>query len=307
MSAPAPRPVSREDNYLHSNDLLGSFEDLHERTASLSAVGHRSDGAQSVEDLLEGGSSSEAPRYDHSRSAEPLIARTVGVAPIHVSLPPRPSEISPDYAPPVHSPPHLSRISSFPGPSSPPSVSNVGRDIIFHPAVEIEKTKPNKSLSQSYNGGSPHPVFNRHSKDHAENPLDTPTSRGPAQTKLLNALTNTAKLASKWKSVIDPIAIAPSGQYPNRHHYRRQDLDLLRATAQPIDVTHFNPFASPEQIAGSYTGPSGAPGYDAHLRDAVQHASSSEDDFGGTTLRGRRAGTVEVLSRNDADKVRPRM
>jgi len=88
--------------------------------------------------------------------------------PLHIQLPPRPSEISPDYNPPLRSPRRLSIFANS-GPGSPPQLS----EIVFHPAQEAKPT----ALRNGQNGS--------------------------AQSKLFNTLTTTSRLASKWKSSAD--------------------------------------------------------------------------------------------------------
>lgn len=160
------------------------------------------------------------------------------LVPDHIHLPPRPSEISPDYVPPLRSPRRLSSF-SFPGPSSPPQLS----EIVFDP---LENAGP-------------------------------PRNFGTAQSKLFNTLATTTKLASKWKTVLDP------------NLYNTPDRHPPSATALPIDVNHASPFAY-THASPSRTTASSAP----HPRSTLE--------WSGTVLSGRRSATSSVLTSSIADQ-----
>jgi hypothetical protein len=175
---------------------------------------------------------------------------------LHIQLPPRPSEITPDYNPPIRSPRRLSDF-AFSGPGSPPQVS----DIVFH---ATPKSNPHRNPS------------------------------GNAQSKLINTLATTSKLASKWKSAIDHI---PSGQATS-------SFTTPTPTAKPIDISHTTPFVSRDRGSGSYIPPSGAPGF-VPEDPSPQEPQQNDRDFADTLLIGRRGTTEPVLSTHIADKVRP--
>ena len=186
---------------------------------------------------------------------------------MHIQLPPRPDEISEDYVPPpMKSPRRMSHQGA--GPSSPPQVNPVGAHIFFHtksPSFDLERKV---ELSPS----------------------------SPAHSRLFNTLATTAKAASKWRTSVDPGMSAPqhSSTYP--------PVTGPSSTAQPVDINHSTPFAPPEYVAGSYTAPSGAPGFKP-VETRIDHSKKHEEDYSGTELRGRRDNTTPVLAEDVADKV----
>jgi len=293
-------PAGHNTPDLLEGDLLGSFDDFKSSEASLPA-GHVHPGGQKHEfDLLGGEMWSESPSTNHARPPDAARSR-----PIHINLPPRPSEISPDYAPPLRSPRRASPSYSVPGPGSPPLLSEAGRDIIFHPILDTPRDDSHIDLIKFRQRGNPRSESNGHSNELHDTPVDTSQLRSAAHSTLLNALATTTKLANKWKSVLEPVVDASPAvhdRYPRSLHHT--ELGGRSLTALPIDITHFSPFASAEQVAGSHIAPTGAPGYDPQLSAIFNHTRNSEDDFTGTRLLGRREGTYEVLSHSNADKVR---
>ena len=186
---------------------------------------------------------------------------------IRVPLPPRPSEISPDYVPPLRSPRRMKRL-SFAGPSSPPQVSNVGMDTLFHPSMEQEKSQGRDST-------------------------DSVSTHSTAQSKLFNTLA-TSKIASKWKSVLD------------QNTHSSNPIHAQSPTAQTIDVTHSTPFGSLDHHADVYCPPSGAPGFRPESAK-TDRSQVVDEEWKGTHLVGRRDMTVAVLTATVADQVRNRV
>ena len=205
-----PEPQGRHDTEKHllDQDLLGSFEELQDSKAQQSS--RTSDGRRSDRgtDLLGDDSWWTPPPREQVRPPEAESASThpQPSMPIHITLPPRPSEISADYTPPARPPRRMSRLSSFSGPSSPPLLSDVGHDIIFHPASEVDDSySTNQSReavsASSYPHGSPH-------EKGLQEPQDMYPLHGAAHSRLFNTLSTTTKLASKWKSALDPAVFA---------------------------------------------------------------------------------------------------
>ena len=295
---------------LRENDLLGSFEDLNSTRAHQDGnrYGYRRGHPPDLlgDDIwVDSSPTEQAQPPNHSQTSH----RPGGSAPIHVNLPPRPDEMSPDYTPPLRPvrPRRMSQLSSFSGPSSPPFVSDVGRDIIFHPPSEFNRDTMKTEL-QSFAQSTPLQTgFDselRHTIPLGPS-VGTSKTRSPASSKLFNTLATTSKLASKWKTAMDPTssaALPASLAQPGRVHHPG-DLQKVSTTALPVEVTHTTPFASTDHIVGSYTAPAGAPGFDAHAfkEDPLQHVA--EEEFRGTRLRGRQNGTAEVLSFRHADRV----
>ncbi|RSH95385.1 oxidation resistance protein 1 [Saitozyma podzolica] len=275
---------------LGEHDLLGSFEDLPQQRASSEVQLRPRNDAHFQVDLL-----GDDFWHDHDRqhTAEGSRGRPPETVhqtePIHVNLPPRPLEISPDYIPPVRSPRRLSQPYFFAGPSSPPRVTDAGKDIVFHPSV---------SPSHSPSRGSSWPG-RRGQTPEQEN---SPSKSGSAHSKLLNTLTTTTKLASKWKTVLDPATFHPPHPFPP--HSPTPEAERASPTAAPIDITHTTPFATPEQVAGSYIPPTGAPGFNAHSNVEAHAGQSNRDEWPRLSLRGRREVTIPVLTQSQADQLR---
>ncbi|WWC73233.1 uncharacterized protein I206_107199 [Kwoniella pini CBS 10737] len=225
-------------------------------------------------------------------------------SPIHVTLPPRPSEISPEYVPPLRSPRRMSSFSF--SLSSPPIVTDAGNDIIFHPshqpvddnaASEMRKVQARSdSTYGSFSPSSPEKYLQ-------DSGLRRSVTRSPPhQSKLLDTLATTTKIASKWRSAISNSTFVPPhhSSLPEQH----STPGLSHAEPIPIDVTHQTPFATPEQIAGSYRPPSGAPGFNPHQVADAKHNDQNEDEWGQIRLKGRRESTAPVLQAADAHRLR---
>jgi hypothetical protein len=275
---------------LGEHDLLGSFEDLpQQRTSSEVRPRHDAHFRPGEIDLLgDDFWQDHVPQHpaDGGRGRpQELLYHT---EPIHVNLPPRPSDISPDYVPPLRSPRRLSQPYFFAGPSSPPRVTDAGKDIVFHPSVSPSHSPSRGSSWPGRRGQTPE-------QEHS------PSKSGSAHSKLLNTLTTTTKLASKWKTVLDPATFHPPHSFPP--HSPTPEAERASPTATPIDITHTTPFATPEQVAGSYIPPTGAPGFNSRTRVEAHAAQSDRDEWPRLSLRGRRETTTPVLTQSQADQV----
>ena len=212
---------------LHSDDLLGSYEDVAEGSPS-----HRS---IKVVDSV---------RNDDEHHSPPRAA------PVHIALPPRPTEMSPDYAPPRR----VSFAQNSVGPSSPPSFSYAGNEIVFHPHV------PSDGPSKSPRG--------RRVSGSAEMEGDDVWSQsGPSSPtrsqRMLHTIATSTKLASKWKSQVH----AQEDPHANGILTTRQATQTW--TAQPVDITHETPFMYAEVTPGSNAPPTGAPGFRPEPRKSI--------------------------------------
>ncbi|EIW66885.1 hypothetical protein TREMEDRAFT_72262 [Tremella mesenterica DSM 1558] len=298
-SAPVPGGL------LQAGDLLGSFEDKQVKEKS-HPIAHPSQTAPHTPpnkdikppDLLGDihdpwGHPSPLPSNPHAEHAQLYNSSSL---PIHVKLPPRPFEISPEYVPPLRCPRQLSQhfYSPGPGPGSPPLVSNIGNDIVFHPPHESER--PIASSSSTSSGSRLRRLSDTWlGLDSLEHDPFSPT-----QSRLLNTLATTTKVASKWKSVLDP------------HSFPHADDPALpkkpsvppSATALPIGITHTTPFATPEELSGSYIAPTGAPAFNRRVNDHTSRPEDSSKEWVGVRLTGRREGTHQLLNQTIADKLR---
>lgn len=72
-------------------------------------------------------------------------------------------------------------------------------------------------------------------------------------------------------------------------------------TSVPIDVTHKSPFATQNQITGSYSAPEGAPGFVP--TSTVGLHDEEEDEYANTNLVGRGEMTEPVLQVSHAKEV----
>lgn len=251
--------------HLTDNDLLGSFEDIDPtptQTHAPSAPGTSSSFAMGPDLLNEEPESTSSYEATSTSDSRHLSHRT--------------SKSSLDSSP------SRSRFlfsSPFPGPSSPPRVSESGSEILFHaPSSMDEAATQFRRLRRLSNDD-----FNRtRSAPHSGNGL--PSTQ---HSSLLDALATT-RVASRWKrSVLNPLRTEP--EPPSK-------------TAVPIDINHTSPFASVDQIAGKeYVAPSGAPGF----RPATEasHDADEGDDWADTRLDGRHSSTEPVLSIAQAQAV----
>ncbi|KAK8843413.1 hypothetical protein IAR55_007070 [Kwoniella newhampshirensis] len=301
--------IQRQPPTLHETDLLGSFDDPH--PASERRRSPRT--AFADVDLLGGDDWVNRSRQPHNVSQLPDLlsspshdpAPPTASSPIHVDLPPRPTDIAPDYVPPIRSPRRLSTNYFASSLSSPPLVTDAGSDIIFHPSHEsgrdsavgemrrVQRTNSRNSTLSSV-PISAHDI-------HVEANQQRTFTHSPPHGKLLDTLATTTKLASKWRSVLNHSTFVPPGHALNEQQFNHPQTTL--AEPIPIDVTHDTPFASADQIAGSYTAPAGAPGFDP--REArVKGPQRGEEEWGHIRLSGRRETTDQVLKVADADSLR---
>lgn len=296
----ATAPSSNQPSELEHGDLLGSFEDLNEARAAGQPMHHfdplaNNSGSGSGSASASGASRTEADLLQdegwtdffahHEITKPPERAK-----PMTIDLPPRPDEMPANYVPPTPPPRMSQKRLSFSGPSSPPLISHAGADITFRPTSE----------------------WHRHPVD-AENQPQRPSlpssnqPRSPSQSKLMHTLATTTKIASKWKTVLDPSMFhPPSNQHPSRG-FSISSLDLeppVRSFTDPIEVTHTSPFATAEQLAGSYIPPRGAPSYNSHEREKSRREEDLNEKWPDTKLVGRRAGTAEILTPHLADALR---
>ncbi|WWC91351.1 uncharacterized protein L201_006294 [Kwoniella dendrophila CBS 6074] len=312
---PADSSTTYEGNsLLDENDLLGSFDPLSTTYASHASSRKSSQvstPASREVDLLGGDIWEDAtpngrkgilkvppssPRHPPSQSSKS--------APIHVPLPPRPSEISPDYIPPLRSPRRMSTPYFSASLSSPPIVTDAGNDIIFHPAHQTRNddaaTEMRRVQLHDPANSPPKSAF-ANSAQQGSTLGRTITRSPPHHSKLLDTLATTSKIASKWRSAITSSTFSPPNQQPQPEPYIPHAPKSPESL--PIDVTHQNPFVSAEQLAGSYTAPTGAPGFDPRQHNKPKYIVA-EDEWGHITLVGRRESTVQVLSSMEADKLR---
>lgn len=248
--------------HLADTDLLGSFEDVNPATTTRSGPSTSRPPALGFgQDLL-----TEEPESTTINMVPPSDSR---------NLSHRTSKSSLDSSP---SRSRFLMSSPFPGPSSPPRVSESGSEILFHaPSSMDEAATQFRRLRRLSNDD-----FNRNkSATHSNN------GHPHSQHSLLDALATT-KVASRWKrSVLNPLRSEP--EPPSK-------------TAVPIDVNHSSPFASVDQIAGrNYVAPSGAPGF-RPVSD-TSHKTDEEDEWATTRLEGRRDTTEPVLTIQQAQAV----
>ncbi|WVQ93343.1 hypothetical protein IAU59_000411 [Kwoniella sp. CBS 9459] len=298
----APRSFSLLDD----DELLGtSICPAHERATQQVPGGN----PLVSTDLLGGDVWTDATAQGAGHPSTPTRSSSSSVAAshgpqhtIHITLPPRPTDMPADYVPPLRSPRRMSSHLFSPGLGSPPIISDAGNDIIFHPThpvkedalTEMRKVQQAKSAS----------VVAGQSESPDDSFLGRTLSRSPPHhSKLMDTLATTTKLASKWRSALTTSTFAASeGERPGlvqRNHPLSQTPEPT-----PIDINHNTPFATAEQIAGSYTAPTGAPGFDSHSRSSQIRRAGASDDWGHVTLLGRRDGTSPILNVADADELR---
>jgi hypothetical protein len=280
-AAPSNQPAG-----LEQGDLLGSFEDLNDAKSSSAPTnnysGSGSGNGRTEADLLQDEGWTDFFAH-HSITKPPERAK-----PMTIDLPPRPDEMPADYVPPTPPERMSQKRLSFSGPSSPPLVSHIGGDITFRPTPEWHRE----------------PVI---SETHPQRPSQSSSPRSPSQSKLMHTLATTTKMASKWKTVLDPSMFHPPSNQPPSRGFSRSSLDLeppVRSYTDPIEVTHTTPFATAEQLAGTYIPPSGAPSYDWREKKEIRREDLLNEKWPDTKLVGRRAGTAEILTPHLADSLR---
>ena len=278
---------SSHSSALETGDLLGSFDDLQDVKNSQfttqsndSSSSSKKDPHRTEADLLaDEGWTDFFSQQAITRPPEPI-------KPMTIDLPPRPDDMPADFVPPPVRPRRMSQ--SFSGPSSPPLVSHIGGDITFRPTPEWHQPPRHDKAEHSFNTMSP-------------------PARSPSQSKLMHTLASTTKMASKWKTVLDPSMFHPPSNHPPPRGFSTSSMDLetpVRSYADPIEVTHTTPFATAEQIAGSYIPPGGAPSFNSHEKKQVRDSEKTDAKWPDTKLAGRRAGTAEILTPHLADSLR---
>jgi hypothetical protein len=291
-------PTPHQPSGLEHGDLLGSFEDLDEARTSGTPMQFDSLANSSRGSVSASGTSTSRTEADllqdegwtdffaqHSITKPPERAK-----PMTIDLPPRPDEMLANYVPPTPPERMSQKRLSFSGPGSPPLISHIGGDITFRPTPEWHRHSPDAE-----------------NQPHRPSLPSSPQSRSPSQSKLMHTLATTTKIASKWKTVLDPSMFhPPSNQHPPRG-FSTSSLDLeppVRSYADPIEVTHTTPFATAEQIAGSYIPPRGAPAYNSHEKEKSRSHDELNEKWPDTKLVGRRVGTAEILTPHLADALR---
>jgi hypothetical protein len=215
--------------------------------------------------------------------------------PIRIRLPPPPSEMSADYEPPpMRSPRRMSQLASLAGPSSPPRLSEVGSDITFHPTFTTDQDRLAKDLKRA------HISNERKRSERHQSAADGPLSSSPIQSKLLNTLATTTSLASRWKSAIHHTDSIPGSK---QNPLDDSELEFSFSLGSAKEVSHVTPFATSEQLAGSYVPPTGAPSFMPTDHVKSHPHPTSPEEWSGTSLNGRRSGTTRVLEPSIADKV----
>jgi hypothetical protein len=275
---------SSQASALEQGDLLGSFDDLQDaknsRSTTQSTVSSNQGTHRTEADLLaDEGWTEFFSQHAITRPPEPI-------KPMIIDLPPRPDDMPADFVPPPVRPRRMSH--SFSGPSSPPLVSHIGGDITFRPTPEWHQPPQHDKAGTSSNSV-------------------LPPARSPSQSKLMHTLASTTKIASKWKTVLDPSMFHPPSNHPPPRGLSTSSWDLespIRTYTEPIEVTHTTPFATAEQIAGSYIPPGGAPSFNSHEKKQVRDSEKAEEKWPDTKLVGRRAGTAEILTPHLADSLR---
>lgn len=208
------------------------------------------------------------------------------------SRPSRPTGVPPDHIPYVRSPRRLSTFSST-SPTSPPSITEAGCDIIFHPSYDHTDDNATRAMQKMQGDGEKlsDKMQLRGPASHSHIALTS----SPPHSKLLDTLAATTKMASKWRSVIThPTPPSSADRTQNgqpRPHVRHSE-------TSPMDISHDTPFASAEQIAGSYIPPTGAPGFTQASAAGQKH--HGDGTFEHLALIGRKNSTSNVLTSEDA-------
>lgn len=156
-SAPPSRPTSRAKPTFQSDDLLGDYDDggievphTHIQLHPNGSIRTTSNVNTRIHDPWD-----DPPVLIHDHGPGYHHKGHTGPPPIHVPLPPRPDEMPADYIPPIRAPRRMSQ--SFAGPSSPPLISDAGRDIVFH-ATRPALTQSPPSRRSDWGHGSTDPT-----------------------------------------------------------------------------------------------------------------------------------------------------
>ncbi|TYJ51716.1 hypothetical protein B9479_007693, partial [Cryptococcus floricola] len=157
---PAPHSV----HHLGEADLLGSYEDDQHVAKPQRGQPPPSPGAQptwpSAFDPLATGST-EIPPYPPHLPTNTIDRHSVSPSATYISLPPRPTEISPNYVPHART----RRLSSFTvatSPTSPPIFTDTGDEIVFHPAHQSSGNTALGSIQKVQRKSSTSPTSSRH-------------------------------------------------------------------------------------------------------------------------------------------------
>lgn len=209
------------------------------------------------------------------------------------SRPSRPTGVPPDHIPHARSPRRLSSFSCSTSPTSPPSVTEAGCDIIFHPSYDHTDDNATRAMQKMQGHGEK--LSDKMQLREPAGHSHTALTSSPPHSKLLDTLAATTKMASKWRSVIThPTPPSSADRTQNgqpRPHVRHSE-------TSPMDISHDTPFASAEQIAGSYIPPTGAPGFTQASAAGLKH--HGDGMFEHLALIGRKNSTSNVLTSEDA-------
>ncbi|KIS00055.1 oxidation resistance protein 1 [Cryptococcus deuterogattii 2001/935-1] len=272
-SAPAS---SAQTSALSQDDLLGSYDETIRYSPSL----------KSLPSPIAGASNSDLFFHDNNaeehRRPEPTCSR-----------PSRPTGVPPDHIPHARSPRRLSSFSCSTSPTSPPSVTEAGCDIIFHPSYDHTDDNATRAMQKMQGHGEK--LSDKMQLREPAGHSHTALTSSPPHSKLLDTLAATTKMASKWRSVIThPTPPSSADRTQNsqpRPHVRHSE-------TSPMDISHDTPFASAEQIAGSYIPPTGAPGFTQASAAGLKH--HGDGMFEHLALIGRKNSTSNVLTSEDA-------
>lgn len=260
-SSPSVGP-SRGSATLNDSDLLISFDDFEESYPPAESLTLD----QSLDYLTDEPASSSILSVDSSNSRHRNPSSMQTPSSLLDSSPTRSRHAFP---------------SRFSGPSSPPRLTDAGADIVFHP----------RQIRGKDDAASEFRRLRRMSDDWAASgkqpPHPSTASHSPPRSRSIVDAFATSGLATRWKRSLRGPHV---GVEPDTHS----------KTAVPIDISHKSPFASVDQIAGSYAPPDGAPGFKPSTTSAEY---SPDDEWIGTTLDGRRELTAPVLDVSQAREV----
>ncbi|WVN87759.1 uncharacterized protein L203_102954 [Cryptococcus depauperatus CBS 7841] len=286
---------------LEDGDLLVSYNDLgHQISPSKPAVGpYRQSSVQF--DLLS--DHDDKPQYEHSQRSlqqSPEMLSSFSEASTNsISINSAPLETSSNHA--AQSPPSRRLSSTFlSNPSSPPLLTDAGNDIVFHPSQATSYTamQSMQKVQEKQTGATNAPPNVRRKKTSPEDKINQTLPHSPSHSLFLNSLATTTKLASRWRSVIT------QGANPSQANGNTPGYQLSPTLyTEPLPVTHETPFASAEELAGSYVAPTGAPGFNNRERKSGAHLQEN-DEWSPVKLLGRREISEKVLGPSDAQKLR---
>ncbi|ODO01596.1 hypothetical protein I350_06416 [Cryptococcus amylolentus CBS 6273] len=147
-------------HHLGEADLLGSYEDDQHVAKPQRGQPPPSPGAwPSAFDPLATGSTEIPPDPPHLPT-NPIDRHSVSPPATYISLPPRPTEISPNYVPHART----RRLSSFAvatSPTSPPIFTDTGDETVFHPAHQSSGNTALGSIQKVQRKSSTSPTSSR--------------------------------------------------------------------------------------------------------------------------------------------------